>query len=53
LIERVRRAVEAAEEYIKSRPVDQPMFLEQNHRNEYVADMAAMKVWVDAFQRKS
>lgn len=53
LIEGVRRVVDAAEQYIKNRPVDRPLFIDDGARREYMADMEAMKVWVDAFKPRS
>jgi hypothetical protein len=49
LIEGVRRAIDAAEQYIKTRPIDRPLFIDDGACKEYLADMEVMKLWVDAF----
>jgi hypothetical protein len=53
LIRRIRRVVDCAEEYIRNRPDDRPLFRRDydSSGHQYLADVGVLKSWSDAFNR--
>jgi hypothetical protein len=55
LLQGIRRVIEATEEYIEKRPLDQPLFrrIYDDAGEEHLADVGVLKLWADAFKNKS